>query len=43
MKHIVIVGGGFAGLSCAQKIAAHPDVQVNLIDRSNYGQFQPVL
>jgi NADH dehydrogenase len=43
MKHVVIVGGGFAGLSCAQKIAAHPDVRVTLIDRNNYHHFQPLL
>ncbi len=43
MKHVVIVGGGFAGLSCARKLAAHPDVRVTLIDKNNYHQFQPLL
>ncbi len=43
MKHIVIVGGGFAGLNCARKLAAHPDARVTLIDKNNYQQFQPLL
>ena len=43
MKHVVIVGGGFAGLNCARKLAKHPDVRVTLIDKNNYQQFQPLL
>jgi NADH dehydrogenase len=39
----VIVGGGFAGLNCAKKLAKHPDVRVTLIDKNNYQQFQPLL
>ena len=42
-RHVVIVGGGFAGLGCAQKLADHDDVHVTLIDRNNYHQFQPLL
>ena len=41
-KHVGIVGGGFAGLNCAKKLAKHPDVRVTLIDKSNYQQFQPL-
>ena len=41
--HVVIVGGGFAGLGCAQRLAGHERVQVTLIDRNNYHQFQPLL
>jgi NADH:ubiquinone reductase (H+-translocating) len=41
--NVVIVGGGFAGLGCAQKLAEHDDVRVTLIDRNNYHQFQPML
>ena len=41
--HVVIVGGGFAGLGCAQKLADHDDIHVTLIDRNNYHQFQPLL
>ena len=40
---MVIVGGGFAGLGCAQRLAEHDDVRVTLIDRNNYHQFQPLL
>ena len=43
MKHIVIVGGGFAGLNCARKLAVHREVRITLIDRHNYTQFQPLL
>jgi NADH:ubiquinone reductase (H+-translocating) len=40
---VVIVGGGFAGLGCAQKLADQDDIHVTLIDRNNYHQFQPLL
>ena len=43
-KHrVVIVGGGFAGLGCAMKLADHDDIHVTVIDRNNYHQFQPLL
>jgi NADH:ubiquinone reductase (H+-translocating) len=42
-RHVVIVGGGFSGLGCAQRLASHEDVAVTLIDRNNYHQFQPLL
>ena len=42
-RHVVIVGGGFAGLGCAQRLADHEDVRITLIDRNNYHQFQPLL
>jgi NADH dehydrogenase len=42
-RHVVVVGGGFAGLGCAQRLAKEDDVQVTLIDRNNYHQFQPML
>jgi NADH dehydrogenase len=42
-KHIVIVGGGFAGLSCARKLGSKPNVRVTLLDKNNYQQFQPLL
>jgi NADH:ubiquinone reductase (H+-translocating) len=41
--HVVIVGGGFAGLGCARQLAKSNDVRVTLIDRNNYHQFQPLL
>jgi NADH:ubiquinone reductase (H+-translocating) len=42
-RHVVIVGGGMAGLGCARRLARHDDVRVTLIDRHNYHQFQPLL
>ena len=41
--HVVIVGGGFAGLACARKLAKNDDVRVTLIDKRNYHQFLPLL
>ncbi len=43
VKHVVIVGGGFAGLNCARKLAASPNVRLTLLDKNNYQQFQPLL
>jgi NADH dehydrogenase len=42
-RHVVIVGGGFAGLGCAQRLADEDDVRVTVLDRNNYHQFQPLL
>ena len=42
-KHVIIVGGGSAGLGCARKLASHQEVRVTLIDKNNYHQFQPLL
>src|SRR5499425_3049149 len=42
-KHVVIVGGGFAGLACARKLAKSDDIRVTLIDKNNYSQFLPLL
>jgi NADH dehydrogenase len=41
-RRVVIVGGGFAGLTVARKIADNSDFQVVLIDKNNYHQFQPL-
>jgi NADH dehydrogenase len=42
-KQVVIVGGGFAGVGCARRLADEKGVAVTLIDRNNYHQFQPLL
>jgi NADH dehydrogenase len=43
VKHVVIVGAGFAGLYCAKALASVANVRVTLLDRNNYQQFQPLL
>ncbi len=41
-KKIVIIGGGFAGLTLAKKLK-NTDYQITLIDKSNHHLFQPLL
>lgn len=41
-RHIVIIGGGFAGISTANELKGK-DVMVTLIDKSNHHLFQPLL
>src|SRR6266850_7684734 len=40
--HVVIVGGGFAGLTAARTLR-HAPVQITLVDRHNHHVFQPLL
>lgn len=40
--HVVVVGGGFAGLSAVRGLARAP-VRITLIDRCNHHLFQPLL
>lgn len=40
---VVIVGGGFAGIACAKRLADAPRARVVLVDRNGYHQFQPLL
>lgn len=40
--HVVVVGGGFGGLSAARALAGRP-VRVTLLDRRNHHLFQPLL
>jgi NADH dehydrogenase len=40
---VIIIGGGFAGVACARKLASDKEVAVTLIDRNDYHQFQPLL
>lgn len=41
-RHVVVIGGGFGGLSAARALARQP-VHVTLVDRSNHHLFQPLL
>lgn len=42
MPHVVIIGGGFAGLTAARKLK-RTSVGITLIDRRNHHLFQPLL
>src|SRR6266849_3051770 len=43
MPHVLIVGGGFAGLNAAKGLGGVPQVDVTLVDRTNHHLFQPLL
>lgn len=43
VKNLIIVGGGFGGLSCAKKFAGLSNFSVTLVDRRNHHLFQPLL
>jgi len=40
--HVVIIGGGFAGINAAKALARAP-VRITIIDRKNHHTFQPLL
>src|SRR5690349_8361108 len=42
LPRVVIVGGGFGGLEAAKKLACE-NVQLTVVDRTNYHLFQPLL
>lgn len=42
-KHVVIVGGGFAGMACADRLAKEKEIRITLIDKNNYQLFFPLL
>ena len=39
---VIIVGGGFAGLKLARSLSKQKEIEVLLIDKNNYHQFQPL-
>ncbi|MEE9905474.1 NAD(P)/FAD-dependent oxidoreductase [Chlorobium sp.] len=43
MKHVVVVGGGFAGLNVVKELGNKRNVKVTLIDKNNFHLFQPLL
>ncbi|HTE24880.1 NAD(P)/FAD-dependent oxidoreductase [Flavitalea sp.] len=40
---VIIIGGGFAGMNLANKLARYKSIQVTLVDRNNYNFFPPLL
>ncbi len=42
LPHVLIIGGGFAGLSCAQGLR-HAAAHVTIVDERNFHLFQPLL
>ena len=42
-RKVLIIGGGFAGLECARKLANDKRFEVTLLDRTNHHLFQPLL
>ncbi|KXU35640.1 pyridine nucleotide-disulfide oxidoreductase [Cephaloticoccus primus] len=41
-KHVVILGGGFAGINAARQLR-QPNLRITLVDRQNHHLFQPLL
>jgi NADH dehydrogenase len=42
-RKVLIIGGGFAGLECARKLANDHRFEITLVDRNNHHLFQPLL
>jgi NADH dehydrogenase len=42
-KHIVVVGGGFAGLNFIQHMVKNKGYHITLVDKNNYNYFTPLL
>lgn len=43
MRKLLIIGGGFAGLECARRLANDDRFEITLVDRTNHHLFQPLL
>ncbi|WP_156965068.1 NAD(P)/FAD-dependent oxidoreductase [Kaistella solincola] len=42
-KKILIIGGGFAGVNLAEKLADKPGFEITLVDKNNYNFFPPLI
>ena len=42
-RKLLIIGGGFAGMECARKLANNKRFEITLVDRTNHHLFQPLL
>ncbi|HLX90782.1 MAG TPA: NAD(P)/FAD-dependent oxidoreductase [Puia sp.] len=40
---VVVVGGGFAGINLAKKLAGIDDIEITIVDKNNYNFFPPLL
>jgi NADH dehydrogenase len=43
MQHIVIIGGGFAGINLCRKLSNKAGYTITLVDRNNYNYFPPLV
>ncbi|MBP3944062.1 NAD(P)/FAD-dependent oxidoreductase [Sphingobacteriaceae bacterium WQ 2009] len=43
ITHIVVVGGGFAGINFIKSLPDQPNIQITLIDTNNYHFFPPLI
>lgn len=43
VRRVLIIGGGFAGLECSQRLSNDPRFSVTLVDKANHHVFQPLL
>jgi NADH dehydrogenase len=42
-KKVIVVGGGFGGLTCARRLAKDKNLDILVLDRRNHHLFQPLL
>ena len=42
-KHIVVIGGGFAGLNFVKRLFHNKHYTVTVVDKNNYNYFTPLL
>lgn len=42
-RHIVIIGGGFAGINLIMKLGKKKNFEITLVDKNNYNFFPPLL
>jgi len=43
MKHIVVIGGGFAGLNFVKRLCNKKHYAITVVDKNNYNYFTPLL
>jgi NADH dehydrogenase len=43
MRHIIIIGGGFAGINLIERLSKKNECEITLVDKNNYNFFPPLL